>query len=187
MTTDERSPAVGGSGASSSAELVPSPAPLIVAGLKRAGIGIVASLPDQWLNGLIQACETDPDIRHIKLAREDEGVGLCAGAYLGGVKAALVCQNSAVLLASNALGAFAYHHQIPFLVIAAHRGSFDDNQYYQMYKGRVTEPVLQGLGLPHHVIDGPEQFGLIEQSARQAFLIRMPLVLLLRKRALVAP
>lgn len=158
----------------------------IVEHLKRAGIGLVASLPDQWLNGLIEACEADQALRHVRLAREDEGVGLCAGAWLGGMKAALVCQNSAVLLATNALGGFAYHHQIPMLVIAAQRGSFDDNQYYQMYKGRVTEPVLQGLGLPHHVIDGPEQLALIEPAARQAFLTRMPVVLLLRRRALVA-
>lgn len=159
----------------------------IVDHLKRAGISLVASLPDQWLGPLIERCESDPDLTHVKLAREDEGAGICAGAYLGGRKAALVCQSSGVLLSANALGGIAFHHQIPFLVLAAHRGSFDDNQYYQMYKARVMVPVLEGLGLPYHVIDGPEQFALIEQGARQAFLSRMPLVLLLRRRALVGP
>ncbi|MFO1286028.1 MAG: hypothetical protein U1F49_05535 [Rubrivivax sp.] len=91
----------------------------------------------------------------MRLAREDDGVGLCAGAWLGGMRAALICQNSALLLAANVLAAMAHHHQIPFLVLAAQRGSFDDNQYYQMYKGRVAEPLLSALGLPYHVIDGP--------------------------------
>jgi sulfopyruvate decarboxylase subunit alpha len=165
---------------------VETPADLIVAGLKRAGIDLVASLPDQWLGDVIERCEADPDITHIKLAREDDGVGICAGAFLGGRKAALICQNAGVLLAINALGGMAFHHQIPFLVIAAQRGCFDDGYYYQMYKGRITEPVLKGAGLPHYVIDDPSQLSLIEQGARQAFFSRLPLVLLLRRNALVA-
>ena len=158
---------------------------MILEQLKKSGIDLVASLPDQWLGKLIAKCEADPAITHIRLAREDDGVGLCAGAWLGGRKAALICQNSGVLLAVNALGAMAYHHQIPLVIVAAHRGHFDDNQYYQMYKGRVAEPLLSALGLPYHVIDGPEDFDLVQHGARQAYLCRQPLVLLLRRRALV--
>ena len=160
-------------------------AAVIVDQLKRAGIDLVASLPDQWLGGVIRQCEADPAITHIRLAREDDGVGICAGAFLGGRKAALICQNSGVLLCTNALGGIAFHHQIPFLVLAAHRGSFDDNQYYQMYKSRSTERVLEGMGLPFHVVDAPEGLGIIEHAARQAFLARLPVVVLLRRRALV--
>jgi sulfopyruvate decarboxylase subunit alpha len=163
------------------------PAAQILSRLKRAGIDIVVSLPDQWLADLIKRCTEDPEITHVQLAREDDGVGICAGAFLGGRKAALICQNAGVLLSVNALGGIAFHHQIPFLVLAAHRGCFDDSYYYQMYKGRTTEPVLKGMGLPYYIIDGPEQFSLIEQGARQSFLSRLPLILLLRRNALVAP
>ena len=157
---------------------------MILEQLKKAGIDLVASLPDQWLGAFIKQCEADPAITHIRLAREDDGVGICAGAWLGGRKAALVCQNSGVLLAVNALGGIAFHHQIPLLVIAAHRGHFDDNQYYQMYKGRICEPVLKAMGLPHWVIDGPEGLPMIVDAARQAYLNRLPVVVLLRKKAL---
>ena len=158
---------------------------MVLEHLKRAGIDLVASLPDQWLGELIRQCETDPAGTHIRLAREDDGVGICAGAFLGGRKAALICQNAGVLLSVNALGGIAYHHQIPFVIVAAHRGHFDDGQYYQQYKGRLCEPVLEAMGLPHYVIDGPEQLTLIVDGAREAFLKRMPVVLLLRRRALV--
>jgi sulfopyruvate decarboxylase subunit alpha len=163
------------------------PAAQILAGLKRAGIDLVVSLPDQWLGDLIGRCEEDPAITHVRLAREDDGVGICAGAFLGGRKAALVCQNAGVLLSVNALGGLAFHHQIPMLILAAHRGCFDDGYYYQMYKGRTTERVLEGMGLPYYVIEGPHQFELIEQGTRQAFLSRLPLVLLLRRNALFPP
>lgn len=162
------------------------PATEILASLKSAGITLVASLPDQWLGDLISCCDADPKITHVKLAREDDGVGICAGAFLGGRKAALICQNAGLLLSVNALGGMAYHHQIPFLVLAAYRGCFDDNYYYQFYKGRTTVPVLEAIGLPYYIIDGPEQFHLIERSAQQSFLMRLPLVLLMRRRALLA-
>ena len=157
---------------------------MILAEIKKAGIDLVVSLPDQWIGGLIRQIEDDSGITHIKLAREDDGVGICAGAWLGGRKAALVCQNSGVLLAVNALGAMAFHHQIPLLILAAHRGHFDDGQYYQMYKGRICEPVLQAMGLPHYVVESPSQCALVGDAARQAWLNRMPVVLLFRKKAL---
>jgi sulfopyruvate decarboxylase subunit alpha len=163
------------------------PAAQILDHLKRAGINLVVSLPDQWLGELIRRCEEDPAITHVRLAREDDGVGICAGAFLGGRKAALVCQNAGVLLSVNALSGLAFHHQIPLLILAAHRGCFDDGYYYQMYKGPTTERVLGGMGLPYYVIDGPQQFSLIEQGARQSFLSRLPLILLLRRGALLAP
>ena len=162
------------------------PAALILERLKRAGIDLIASLPDQWLGDLIARFDADPAITHVKLAREDDGMGICAGAYLGGRKAALVCQNAGLLLSINALGGLAFHHQIPFLVLAAHRGCFDDGYYYQMYKGRMTVPVLEAMGIPYYIVDGPDQFALIEQGARQCILSRIPLVLLMRRRALVA-
>ncbi len=165
--------------------LVQEPAVEILASLKRAGITLVASLPDQWLGELIKRCDGDPEITHVKLAREDDGVGVCAGAFLGGRKAALICQSAGVLLSVNALAGMALHHQIPFLILAAHRGSFDDGYYYQQYKGRTTVPVLEALGLPYYTIDGPEQFAVIEKAAQQSFLTRLPVVLLLRRRALL--
>jgi sulfopyruvate decarboxylase subunit alpha len=157
---------------------------MILGELKRAGIDLVASLPDQWLGDLIKQCEADPAITHIRLAREDDGVGICAGAWLGGRKAALVCQNSGVLLAVNALGGIGFHLQIPLLVIAAHRGHYDDGQYYQMYKGRICEPVLQAMGLPHWVVSTKDEISIIGDAARQAYLNRLPVVVLLRKKAL---
>jgi sulfopyruvate decarboxylase subunit alpha len=163
----------------------PSPTPRIVAGLKRAGIDLVASLPDKWLSDLIDAVADDPAFTHVRVTREDDGVGICAGAYLGGRKAALVCQNAGLLLATNVLAGYAYHHQIPFLILAAYRGRQDDGYYYQMYKGRVTVPVLDAIGLSHHLVAGPADLDLIEEAAREADLARRPVVLLFTRRALL--
>jgi len=160
------------------------PAQLVLAELKACGIDLVASLPDKWLSDILDAVEADADVTHVRVTREDDGMGICAGAYLGGRKAALVCQNAGVLLSTNVLAGYAFHHQIPFLVLAAYRGREDDAYYYQIYKGRITVPVLEAIGVPYGILDDPGDFKRIRDYQRQSQLARMPAVLLMTSRAL---
>lgn len=158
---------------------------LIVQHLKRAGIDLIATLPDAWLTALLEAIDADPAMTMVRVTREDEGVGICAGAYLGGRNGALVAQNAGLLLSANALAGLAMHHQVPLVLLLAQRGGPDDDQYYQVYKGRVAAPVARAIGLPCHVIAGQDDYHLIEEGARQARLARSPVVLLLNRRALL--
>jgi sulfopyruvate decarboxylase subunit alpha len=160
-------------------------ASLILAELKAAGVDLVATLPDSWLTDLIETIDTDPAMTMIRVTREEEAIGICAGAYLGGRNAAVLAQNAGVLLSTNALAGLAYHHQIPVLLLVAQRGGAEDNQYYQVYKGRVTVPVLDALGLPHHAITGPAHYTLIGKAHRQAYLARVPVLLLFDRPALL--
>ncbi len=153
--------------------------PSIAAALKHAGVDLVAVLPDAWLADVIDALDQDPDITLVRVAREDEGVGICAGAFLGGRKAALLGQNAGFLLSVNALAGLSLHHHIPILMLLAHRGGIEDNQYFQAYKGRVTEPVLDALHIPHHRLTHRSDLDRIGQGARQAWLVRGPVALLL--------
>lgn len=157
----------------------------IVGALRAAGVTIAASLPDSWLSAVIDGVDAEPSIRHVRVTREDDGVGICAGAALGGKKAVLICQNAGVLLSTNALAGYGHHHQLPLVVVAAYRGSHEDRFYYQMYKGLVTEPVLRGLQVPYHVIERIDRISLVEDAVREAHLARRPVVLLLRRAALL--
>ena len=156
----------------------------IVAQLVEAKVEIATSLPDSWLTPLITRIDAEKTIRHVRVAREDDGAGICAGASLGGKRAVLVCQNAGLLLSANALAGYAHNHQLGFLVLAVYRGSHEDRFYYQMYKGLVTEPVLQGLRIPFHVVDAPEGLGIVSEAIGEARLVRSPVVVLLRRAAL---
>ena len=145
-------------------------------------IEIVTSLPDSWLTPLIARIDAEPKIQHVRVAREDDGAGICAGAALGGKRAALVCQNAGVLLSTNALSGYAHNHQLGFLVLAVYRGLEDDRFHYQKYKGLVSEGVLAGMRIPVHVVDGPAGLGIIPQAIDEA--ARTPVVVLLRHAAL---
>ena len=159
-------------------------ADLIVRALVAAKVEIAASLPDSWLTPVIARIESESAIRHVRVTREDDGAGICAGASLGGKRAVLVCQNAGVLLSANALAGYAHHHQLPFVVLAVYRGSHEDRFYYQMYKGLVTEPVLAGLRIPYHVVDSIGDAAIVGDAVRESQLARRPVVVLLRHAAL---
>ena len=75
----------------------------IVDSLKEAGIDFVATLTEANLHDLVMALGEDTDIHHVPVTREEEGIGICAGAYLGGKNPAMVMMNAGFLLSANAL------------------------------------------------------------------------------------
>ena len=70
---------------------------LIYDALKDCGVGLVSALPETWLVHLIRMAEDDPAMVLVRLAKEDEGVGISAGAYLAGTKSAMLMQNHGFL------------------------------------------------------------------------------------------
>jgi sulfopyruvate decarboxylase subunit alpha len=51
--------------------------------LKKCGVKIAASLPDDWVAPLINRLDADPEIRHVRVARESEAVMIASGIGLG--------------------------------------------------------------------------------------------------------
>lgn len=58
---------------------------LIYDALKACDIKIISALPETWLAHLIRMAEEDPDVTLARLAKEEEGIGISAGAHLAGV------------------------------------------------------------------------------------------------------
>ncbi|TDE39220.1 hypothetical protein E1289_01120 [Actinomadura sp. 6K520] len=161
------------------------PAATLRTALGAAGIQVVASLPDSWLSPLLTALDADPRIRHVKVTREDDALGIAAGAALAGGLGAVVCQNAGLLVGANALAGYVHLHELPLLVLAAQRGDVDDGFYYQAYKGRVVPPVLDAIGVPYHRVRGGADPRLVTAAAGQARLHRRPVVLLLDRESLL--
>ena len=125
-------------------------AALIVAGLKKAGIDFVATLPDEKMVEVVRAIDNDPALRHIPLCREEEGIGICAGAYLAGRKTALLMQNAGFLNSCNALTTTSLQFQIPTLLLIYYAGDIGDRGFTTL--GSVTEPALQALGIRYTIL-----------------------------------
>ena len=126
----------------------------ILGGLKKAGIDFVATLPDEKMLELIRAVENDRQITHVPLCREEEGIGICAGAYLAGRKTAIVMQNAGFLNSCNALTTTSLQFQIPILMLIYYAGDIGDRGFTTL--GSVTEPVLQAMGFRTFVMREPD-------------------------------
>jgi sulfopyruvate decarboxylase subunit alpha len=155
----------------------------IVAGLKKAGIDFVATLPDEKMLGLIRAIEKDTDLKHVPLCREEEGIGICAGAYLAGRKTAIVMQNAGFLNSCNALTTTSLQFQIPLLMLIYYAGDIGDRGFTTL--GSVTEPVLQAMGFRTYVLRRREDVDEILTGAQMlADDSKKPVAVLLTKSVL---
>jgi sulfopyruvate decarboxylase subunit alpha len=128
---------------------------VIYQALKACDIRIVSALPETWLVHLIRMAEEDPDMKLVRLAKEEEGVGISAGAHLAGVKSAMLMQNHGFLASVNGIVSFAQLYKIPLLMLISHRGTFGERDPWQTEGGRVTESVLRALNIPVERLDEP--------------------------------
>ena len=155
----------------------------ILGGLKKAGIDLVASLPDINCLDLIDALERDAEIVHVPLCREEEGVGICAGARLVGKKPALVMQNAGLLNSCNGLTTTCLQFQIPLLLLIYYAGDLGDRGFATV--GSVTEPVLEALGIRAYVLRKTAEVGEMVRDAQVlAEDSRRPVAILLTKSVL---
>lgn len=161
----------------------PERAQQILAGLKEAGIDLVASVPDINLLHLLNALYADGEIIHIPVGREEEGIGVCAGAYTGGKRVAMLMQNGGLMNSCNALTTTALQFGIPILLLVYYAGDLGDNAFHML--GLVTEPVLDGLGIKYTVMrDANKVKEQIAQALTAAEASKRPVALLLTRAVL---
>jgi sulfopyruvate decarboxylase subunit alpha len=155
----------------------------ILAGLKEAGINLVASVPDINMLQLINLLYEDKEIAHVPVGREEEGIGVCAGAHLAGKQTAMLMQNGGLLNSCNGLTTTALQFGIPILLLIYYAGDMGDNAFHMV--GLATEPVLQGLGIKYTVMRDPAK---VKQDIANAVVAAMsskrPVALLLTRAVL---
>ena len=153
---------------------------LIYNALKYAGVRIVSALPETWLVHLIRMAEEDEAMTLVRLAKEEEGVGISTGAHLAGVKSAMLMQNHGFLAAINGIVSCGQLYRIPLLMLISQRGSFGEPDPWQCEGGGVTEHVLDALRIPFEHLDAPEHVAKrIAKAQTLAYSASRPVALLL--------
>lgn len=156
---------------------------LIVGAMKGAGVDFVTSLPDANLAKLLTAVDEEREIIHVPLCREEEGIGICTGAYIGGRIPAIIMQNGGFLNSCNALTTTALNFNIPLLLLIYYAGDLGDEGFATL--GLVTEPVLRGLGIRSYVLRRSEDIqATVKGAATLAMDSRKPVAVLLSKDVL---
>jgi len=137
--------------------------------LKDAGVRQVGYVPDGGLKRLIEVCVADKDMRAVVLSTEEEGIGLAAGAWLGGVRGALLMQSSGVGNCINHLGTVR-ECRFPLLMLVTMRGQVGEFNPWQVAMGQATPAVLSAMGVVVHEANAPEAIAsTVDAAARLAF------------------
>ncbi|MBA2259962.1 MAG: sulfopyruvate decarboxylase [Acidobacteria bacterium] len=148
--------------------------------LKETGVRIVSALPETWLVHLIRMAEDDDEMTLVRLAKEEEGVGISTGAHLAGVKSAMLMQNHGFLAAINGIVSCGQLYRIPLLMLISQRGSFGEQDPWQCEGGGVTEHVLEALRIPFDRLEAAEHVGKrIAKAQTLAHSASRPVALLL--------
>jgi len=126
--------------------------------MQARGIGLVATVPDGGLTRLLNLCEDDAGTRIVTLTTEEEGIGIAAGAWLGGQRAMVAMQSSGVGNCINALG-YAATLRAPCLILVTMRGQWGEFNPWQVPMGQATPTVLEAMGVKCFAVDKAEEVG----------------------------
>jgi sulfopyruvate decarboxylase subunit alpha len=133
--------------------------------LKKCRINLVSVMPETWLVPLIRMIEDDHEMTLVRLAKEEEGIGISAGAHFAGMRSVILMQNHGFLASVNGIVSLALLYKIPLLLLISYRGHSGDRDSWQAQGGIATEPVLQALRIPYEVMDEPAR---VEKSMAEA-------------------
>lgn len=137
--------------------------------LRAAGVSVVGYVPDAGHKRLIELCQRDRAMRAVALTTEEEGIGLAAGAWLGGKRSALLMQSSGVGNCINALG-MTSECRFPLVMLVTMRGEFGEFNPWQVPMGQATAATLSAMGV---VVQGAARAEdvapAVDAAARLAF------------------
>jgi len=155
---------------------------LVYDALKATGVRLVSALPETWLVHLVRMADEDPAMTLVRLAKEEEGVGISAGAHFAGMKSAMLLQNHGFLQAINGIVGVSLLYKIPLLMLITDRGTFGEKDPWQTEGGKYTRPVLDALNIAHEDLRSADEVAAkLNQAMALAQSSLSPVALLLNR------
>jgi sulfopyruvate decarboxylase alpha subunit len=148
--------------------------------LKQNDVRLVTYVPDNVLTPLIKGAATDNYFMSLCATREDEAVGIVAGAWMGGLRGVVMMQTSGFGVIPNALASLIVPSQIPAILIVSERGTLGEFNIGQVMVSRTMRPTLDSLAVMHHTLtDAATMPFIVDRAIKQAFATQAPVVFIL--------
>ena len=148
--------------------------------LKANDVRLVTYVPDRVLTPLIKGVHDDPFFTALVATREEEAVGIVTGAWMGGMRGAVLMQTSGFATLANVLASLAIPYQIPLIMFVSERGTLGEFNYGQALVCRTMRPVLDSLAIEHHTCTRLDEFEfIVDRSIKQALTTQAPVALIL--------
>jgi sulfopyruvate decarboxylase alpha subunit len=148
--------------------------------LKRNDVKLITYVPDRVLTRLIASLHADKFFTTFATAREEEAVGVVSGAWMGGMRGAVLMQTSGFGTLGNVLASLAVPYQIPLIMLVSERGTLGEFNWGQALVCRTMRPVLDSLAVEHHTMTRLDELEFIlDRSIKQAVATQAPVALIL--------
>lgn len=152
----------------------------ILACFKEQGIRLVAYVPDKVLIPLIDGVRDDDAFVGLTATREEEAIGIVSGAFLGGLRGAVMMQSSGFGNTVNALASLAVPYQIPLPMVISERGVLGEFNAVQVPISRTLRPALDALGIPHVTLTREDEVEFaVSRTIKQCHQTHSPAALIL--------
>jgi sulfopyruvate decarboxylase subunit alpha len=157
----------------------------IIREIVASGVEFVVSVPDITTSeGLLRQLAQMPKPRLIRVCKEDEGVGICAGLAYTGKRSLLLIQQTGMLDSINAIRGVAVEYSLPVCMMVGLLEKEPDvlPRQSKRYGVRIVEPILDAMGIPYHEIEEDADVGKIRPAIDEAYAGAHPVVLLIGRR-----
>ena len=150
----------------------------IVTDLTANGVEFVTTVPCKQLAGVIDEIDRNDDIYHIPSNKEDEGMGLCAGAFMGGKRSAIIMQNTAIGVTINTLVTLIQYYHIPLPMLISYRGELGEPVACQVEMAVHTKALLAQLNIPTYHFHAAADVDEFDAILRHCFMSKKPVAIL---------
>lgn len=141
-------------------------------------VEFVTTVPCKQLAGVIEGIENHEAIMHVPSNKEDEGMGLCAGAYMGGKRPAIIMQNTAIGVTINTLATLIQYYTIPLPMLISYRGELGERVACQVEMAVHTKALLNQLNIQTYHFHQPDDVEELDSILKHTYMSRKPTAIL---------
>ncbi len=150
----------------------------IVADLVKHRVELVTTVPCKQLAGVIEKVDAEPSIYHIPSNKEDEGMGICAGAFMGGKRSAIVMQNTAIGVTINTLVTLTQFYRMPLPMLISYRGELGEPVACQAEMAVHTKALLAQINVPTYHLHKEADVEELDAILAYTFMCNKPVAIL---------
>ena len=150
----------------------------IIDNLKKGGVDFYLSVPCKLLANMIDILENDKDVYYSAVPREEEGMGICAGACLGGKLPCIIMQNTGIGNSLNAIVSLLQLYSFPVILLISYRGTPGEPISAQRGMAKITKNILDTTQIPTLHCSSEKDLDKIVTYIDHAKIIESPIAIL---------
>jgi sulfopyruvate decarboxylase TPP-binding subunit len=154
----------------------------IIAAIKASGIEFVLSVPDiVTSSGLLRPIAQDKELRLIRVCKEDECIGIASGLSYCDKRALILIQHTGLLDSLNAIRGIAVEYKQPICMMVGllQHDPEKEPRASPRYGVRIVEPILDDMGIAHHLISVDADVAKIQPAIEAAYRQSHPVAFLI--------